>query len=397
MSEDTPLLLVEKLLKYVSIDHLNDLIVETKADEGIRKLDAKTIFSLLLYSLLESDKVSLRSMTEIFERVEFQVLIGNKNKGSTGKSSLSDRLSSIPQEFFEKSFYSLVAAYERQTLGQERTLKNKKVIIFDSTFLTFGRKLLQNNFTVTNGDKKQVKLTIGYSVIPKSLQIHHDKSQRSEDISLKEALLKYKNIEDEIAVFDRGLQSRRTFVELDQKSVEFVTRLNDKAVYEEKACLNDVTGKRCGNLTLQKDVIVYLHNFREGKIPHEFRLIQAINDQGKVLKFLSNMVDLSTDEIISIYKYRWQIELFFKAIKQNLKAKHLISYSQNGIAVFIYMILIASMMISIYQIQHSLKYWVEAKRKLVYELKVWLTRDILILFDGNLQKFDEYIAAGGRI
>lgn len=391
------MLLVEKLLKYVSIDHLNDLIVETKADEGIRKLDAKSIFALLLYSLLESDKISLRSMTEIFERVEFQILIGSKSKGSTGKSSLSDRLSSIPQEFFEKAFHSLVRAYERVTIGQEKLLKDKKVIIFDSTFLTFGRKLLQNNFTVTNGDKKQVKLTIGYSVIPKSLQIHHDKSQRSDDISLKEALLSYKNIESEIAVFDRGLQSRRTFVDLDQKSLDFVTRLNDKAVYEERACLNDVAGKTYGNLTLQKDVIVYLHNFRDRKISHEFRLIEAINDQGKRLRFLTNIRDLSTDEIISIYQYRWQIELFFKAIKQNLKAKHLISYSQNGIAVFIYMILITSIMISIYQIQHSLKYWVEAKRKLCYELRVWLTRDILILFDGNLQKFDDYIQSGGKI
>ena len=61
------------------------------------------------------------------------------------------------------------------------------------------------------------------------------------------------------------------------------------------------------------------------------------------------------------------------------------------------MILIASVMISMYQIENSIKYWVEAKRKLCYELKVWITRDILILFDGDIHKFDDYIASGGRI
>lgn len=391
------MLLVEKLLKYLTINQLNELIVETKADEGIRKLDAKTLFALLLYSLLESDKVSLRSMSEMFERVEFQVLIGTSDKGRTGKSSLSDRLSSIPAVFFEKAFQALVSQYEQEIQDQEKRVKNKKVIIFDSTFLTFGRQLLQNHFTVTNGDRKQVKLTIGYSVIPKSVQIHHDKSQRSEDVSLKEALLRYKNIDNEIAVFDRGLQSRRTFVELDKKSFEFVTRLNDKAVYEERRCLHAVAGNTSGNLTLQKDSIVYLQNFRDGKIPHEFRLIEAINARGRCIRFLTNMLDLSTEEVISIYRYRWQIELFFKAIKQNLKAKHLISYSQNGIAVFIYMLLIASILISLYQIQQAVPYWVEAKRKLCYELKVWLTRDLLFLFEGNLQKFDDYIASGGKI
>ena len=391
------MLLCERLLNQLDNKLLEQLVVETKADEGIRKLDARTVFSLIMYSLLESDKISLRSMSETFEQVGFRTFIGTDSKGSTGKSSLSDRLSTIPQEFFAGVFYKLVEKYSKLIAPNEKLISNKKVIIFDSTFLTFGYKLLQNNFTTIGGNKKQVKLTVAYSIIPKQVRFHHDKSHRSEDISLRQSLLEYGLIEDEIAVFDRGLQSRKSFVEFDNKNIDFVTRLNDKAVYETREVINDVEGKKCNNLSLTKDIKVYLNCFRGGKIKHEFRVIEGINDQGKTIRFLTNMFDISSEEVISIYKYRWQIEIFFKQIKQNLQAKHFISYSQNGIAVFIYMIMITTILISIFQIEQNLKYWVEAKRMLCYQLKVWLIRDILKLFDGNLQKFDEYIESGGKL
>lgn len=389
-------MLVEKLLRFVDKESLERLIVSTKADENTRKLDARSVLALIMYSLLERDKISLRNMAETFETVGFKTFIG-QDKGSTGKSSLSDRLSSIPREFFSCLLENLIANYSKFSQSKELKVKDKKVIIFDSSFLTFGRKLLQNNFSTVGGDKKQVKLTVGYSVIPKQINLHHDKSHRSEDVSLKQAILDYGLIEDEIAVFDRGLQSRKTFVEFDDKKIDFVTRLNDKAKYEVRSVINEVEGKSYNNLNLTKDVRVYLNCFRGGKIKHEFRLIEGVNPSGKVIRFLTNMFDISYEEVISIYKYRWQIEIFFKHIKQNLKAKHFISYSQNGIAVLIYMIMITAILISIFQLEQNIKYWVEAKRKLCYQLKIWLTRDILILFDGNIQKFDDYINSGGII
>jgi hypothetical protein len=291
----------------------------------------------------------------------------------------------------------LVSKYSKLTASKELKVKDKKIVIFDSSFLVFGRKLLKSNFTTIKSNKKQVKLTVGYSVIPKQIRLHHDRSHRSENVSLKQSILEYGIIEEEIVVFDRGLQSRKSFVEFDNKNIDFVTRLNDKANYEERGVISKVVGEVYNNLTLIKDVKVYLKCFRSDIIKHEFRLIEGINEQGKMIRFLTNMFDISYKEVISIYKYRWQIEIFFKHIKQNLKAKHFISYSQNGIGVFVYMIMITAILISIFQLEQNLKYWVEAKRKLCYQLKVWLTRDILILFDGNVQKFDAYIKSGGLI
>lgn len=223
------------------------------------------------------------------------------------------------------------------------------------------------------------------------MKIHHGKSHRSEDVSLKNSLLVYDLIEEEVAVFDRGLQSRKSFVLFDNKNIDFVTRLNDKAVYEERAKVSDVNGKSYNGLILSKDIRVYLNCFRGGKIKHELRLIEGTNEQGKVIRFLTNMFDTSYEEIISIYKYRWSIEVFFKQIKQNLQAKHFISYSQNGIAVFIHMVMITTILVSICKLEQNIRYWVEAKRKLCYQLRLWLTRDIPKLFGGNIQKFGDYV------
>jgi IS4 transposase len=68
------------------------------------------------------------------------------------------------------------------------------------------------------------------------------------------------------------------------------------------------------------------------KCPYELRRVEAVRDDGgENLVFLTNLFDLGASTIAAIYKDRWQIELFFKALKQNLKIKTFVGTSATAV------------------------------------------------------------------
>lgn len=65
--------------------------------------------------------------------------------------------------------------------------------------------------------------------------------------------------------------------------------------------------------------------------PVRFRRIELIDTEGKEYLFLTNHLDLAAATIAEIYRQRWQIELFLKAIKQNLRIKTFVGTSENAL------------------------------------------------------------------
>ena len=66
------------------------------------------------------------------------------------------------------------------------------------------------------------------------------------------------------------------------------------------------------------------------------------------ITFITNIFDLSKEDIINIYKNRWEIELFFKWIKQNLRIKKFIGYNENAVKIQIFSALITYMLIYLF-------------------------------------------------
>ncbi|MBP2034055.1 hypothetical protein J2Z42_002774 [Clostridium algifaecis] len=71
----------------------------------------------------------------------------------------------------------------------------------------------------------------------------------------------------------------------------------------------------------------------------------TFDEKGEAVTFITNMFDIPASDIIKIYKYRWEIELFFKWIKQNLRIKKFIGYNENAIKIQIFSALISYMLI----------------------------------------------------
>ncbi|WP_255077286.1 transposase, partial [Lacihabitans sp. CCS-44] len=195
----------------------------------------------------------------------------------------------------------------------------------------------------------------------------------------------------------RGLQSTQTMSEFSSKKIEFVARAKENRKYEELSSLiNSNTDCDLGSLTLLKDSKVYLYtgkpiqnkkgnlHYREEIVQTPLRLImtESKNNREYKMAFITNNFDLTAKEITDIYKKRWDIEVFFRFIKQELNVSHLVSLNENGIKVMLYMTLIAAMLILVYKHTNNLSYKT-AKRRFKMEVRNLLIREIVILSGGN--------------
>ncbi|PZU91643.1 MAG: hypothetical protein DI529_00310 [Chryseobacterium sp.] len=86
---------------------------------------------------------------------------------------------------------------------------------------------------------------------------------------------------------------------------------------------------------------------------------------------------LSAKDVADIYKQRWEIEVFFRFIKQNLNFSHLLSRNINGVKVIMYMTLITSILLIVYKKINELKGYKIPKLKFAQELEVLIIKDIV--------------------
>ena len=147
-----------------------------------------------------------------------------------------------------------------------------------------------------------------------------------------------------VYVFDKGYVKYRKWKEWDEKGVYFVTRLNDNADYQVlEGEPNHISEYADGGII--SDQIVLLNPSKE---PLKARLIIYKDPvSGKVLEFVSNMLDHSHSTIILLYKYRWNIEVLFKQLKQNFELGYFYSDSLEGIKTQVWIALIANLLFSI--------------------------------------------------
>lgn len=149
-------------------------------------------------------------------------------------------------------------------------------------------------------------------------------------------------------------------------------------------------GKKISSLRFEKDMIVKLKDRKEKFTEKEFGLIinKSLRTKKKLL-FLTNITDLSAKEIIGIYKRRWDIEVFFKFLKQELNFKHFVSRTENRIKVMLYMTLILALLLIIYKTKNNISSYKIAKIRFRNELEMDIIKEIVILCNGNISTFEK--------
>lgn len=147
-------------------------------------------------------------------------------------------------------------------------------------------------------------------------------------------------------VFDLGYYSFAWWAKLDAAGCRFVSRLRKNSPTQ---LIEERPVAKGGNIVSERIVRVRgrLMNTRKNPLERELREIHVVIDSGKTLRLVSNDLETPAEEIAALYKTRWEIELFFRWIKQTLKIRRFIGTSENAVRVQIAVALIAYLLLKL--------------------------------------------------
>jgi hypothetical protein len=153
-------------------------------------------------------------------------------------------------------------------------------------------------------------------------------------------------------VYDLGYYDYGWWAELDDAGCRFVTRLKKNtpfsAVHDNHVPAgSNILNDRIGHLPAR------LAKSRNNPLQVPVREIRVIIDTGKILRIVTNDLDAPADEIADLYKQRWQIELFFRWVKQTLRIKHFVGISENAVRIQIAVALITYLILRMAQIAQT--------------------------------------------
>jgi hypothetical protein len=370
---------VSELLKFIPDEELEFLANETKVDYQVKKLYGINMFKLLLFSMINKDKPSLRVMERYYQTTTFKVFAETADQ-TTKFNSISDRINTINSGYFEKIFSTVFDKFSNYF--QE----NNSLISFDSTMVAISSNLIDWGMRVgSKTNKKQIKYTVGMKgSFPCHVEIFGTQEKLSEDKTIPKAIINYEGNTESIIVFDRGVQARKTFELFSDSDIHFVTRAKLGIKYK-LISTNKITEKpQKSSVIIEEDIKVKLKDENEKYNTKPFRLIKGIIEEtGEPIYFLTNIEEMTAYEIARIYKMRWEIEVLFKFLKQQLNLSHLVSRSRDGLRVMIYMTLILSILIIAYKKANNIKGYMIAKLQLTNELESSIIKDIVLLCGGN--------------
>jgi hypothetical protein len=406
---------IQKILSLVPDGLLSTLTKDTKVDYCAKVLYGERIFNLLLYGILTTERTSQRLLEDFFQSDLFKMMFCYDPGMKISRSSISTRLSKIDVDFFRLAYEHIYAEFTGCFTGQEQLKYN--IIRVDSSMVAETCNKLKRG--ISPGDKKdktpgkrvnQVKYTLAFDGLTAcEVKMFTESSYTSEDRAIPEVVMQNARKEGSkanIYTFDRGVSSSRTFSSFNKGSIQFVGRLKTNRKFQ--IVKSDVPGeasKDLGDLNLLSSQIVHLYTDKtQLDQDNAYRLVIAERkekidttppkNKGKCKKkeniffFITNNLELTPQEIADIYKQRWDIEVFFRFIKQELNASHFISVSENGIKVMLYMTLIASMLLLLYKRLNDLGYKT-AKRRFTMELRKTLVAVIVKECGGNPTLMDE--------
>ena len=190
-----------------------------------------------------------------------------------------------------------------------------------------------------------------------------------------------------IVAMDRGYVDFNLFASWTADGVYFVTRIKDRMCYEilesrpvpAKAGRPPMESKaETGSRVLRDETIIFTSQSAKSKCPVPLRLV-TIWDKEKLreMAFLSNNFKLSAATISAIYKDRWSIEAFFKAIKQNLKIKTFLGTSENAVKSQIWTALLGILLMKYLQLMAKLG-WALSNLIALFRLNILVHRDLWI-------------------
>jgi hypothetical protein len=396
-------LALSELLRLIPDDIFKELSQATQVDYYTKVLYGKLMFNLLFYAILTVDKLGQRGLADLYASPHFRTLFCiETRKQHISHSSLSDRLSVMNVDYFKQIYDCVYQSYS--SLYPAGTIAGLELQRVDSSLVSEASNKLREGMTCGNEYKKKrmVKYTINFDGMYGSCaRVHTGESYASESLALPENVLshfKQNEHHARVYLFDRGQSSTHSFGRMKaEKGLLFIGRLMENRKLAAVKSF-DLTFRKFSGGELKQDALVRLYKKeagigRNGKPVQRqvltedvFRVIRFRSENGKEdIVLITNVFNLRAETIAQMYRRRWDIEVFFRFLKQELNFSHFLSLNTNGIRIVLYMTLIVAMLIMIYKQENQIGYKT-AKRRIEIELQAIIMAIVVVQTGGDLKK-----------
>jgi len=272
-----------------------------------------------------------------------------------------------PWELYEQVFLQLFDRCRTQVVGKKTFRFKNKLISMDSTTIDLCLEMFDwAKFRRTKGAIKLHLLLDHDGYLPSFAIITEG------NVSDVRVARQFHFDPGAIVVDDRGYNDYALFGRWTAQGVYFVTRMKDNALYE-------VIGEKevPRNRNVLKDEMIELRGPKAiEKCPYPLRRIEVYDPETEeVLVFLTNHMNLGATTIAAIYKERWRIETFFKALKQNLKIKTFVGTSANAVKIQIWTALIAILILRFLQLRSKFN-WSLSNLVALLRMNLFTHRDL---------------------
>lgn len=347
-------LLFQELLDLIDWDILKKFAYKLNIDYLIIENHLK---SLIYFHISELD--SLRDISDFMKSPsDLKKLIKGVSLGS-----LSNYNNKIDYEVLLPVMNDIILKALISIPVNERIKKFGSVKLIDSTTVSMGMTYFNwAKFRSTKaGIKVHTKFDLGKN-IPETIIVTNAKVH---DKNKLEELMSEENC---IYIYDRAYVDYKQSDHYTKTKRFFISRLKKNAITDEVENL-EIT--RCeeklldDNVKIVYDKVVYLGNESSYKTTEKYRIIQVLDKDNNELVFITNIFYLSTEEIAWLYKKRWEIELFFKWIKQKLKIKKFIGNSLNAVMMQIISAIITFVILRLIQTEVNSAYGLTTIKRII--------------------------------
>lgn len=358
-----------QILKLIPRTDFERIVRETGAEYRSKGLSSWSQFVGMLFCQLGRAH-SLREIEGGLKSCEGK--LAHLGIEAPARSSLSYANGHRPWQLFEKVFYELFETVAAKAIGKKKFRFKNKLVSLDSTVIDLCLSMYDwAKFRRTKGAVK-LHLVLDHDGYLPCFGIITDGK-----VADVKAAHQIHFAPGTVVVDDRGYNDYRLFAKWTDAGVFFVTRMKDNAQFE-------VIEERepPQNRNILKDQIIRLTGAgAQEKCPHPLRRVEVVReDTGGILVFLTNHLGLGASTIAAIYKDRWQIELFFKALKQNLKIKTFVGTSANAVKTQIWTALISMLLLRYLQLSSRFG-WSLANLVALLRMNLFTHRDLMAWLD----------------
>ena len=339
-------------------------VKETRAERHARGFTCWGQFVSMLFCQL-GRAYTLREITGGLRSCEGK--LKHLGIGAPSRSSLAYANAHRPWQLYQEIFLHLLERVRQKSTRTKPFRFKNKLVSLDSTTIDLCLALFDwAHFRRTKGAIKLHLLLDHEGYLPEFAWITEGKVA---DIRVAR---EFRFAPGTIVVDDRGYTDYGLWGQWCSNRVYFVTRLKDNALYE-------VIGSQAvpQHRHVLKDEQIELRGPKAiEKCPFPLRRIEVEDpEKGDILVFITNQVHLGSSTIAQIYKDRWQIETFFKALKQNLKIKTFVGTTANAVKIQIWTALIAMLILRFLQLQSKFN-WSLSNLVALLRMNLFTHRDL---------------------